>query len=89
MRRCLLQTIDPSFDCDKPFVLPSGHYHHVRELLERSLDLRHTLINIMQINAHATTLSLHGRAGRIAELGLVPPARKIVQERERGDGDQD
>jgi hypothetical protein len=44
---------DPSFYCDKPFVLPCRHYHHVRELLERSLDLRHALINIVQLNAHA------------------------------------
>ena len=48
----LLHPINASFDRDKPFV-PSRHYHHVRELLESGLDLRDTLINIVQLNAHA------------------------------------
>ncbi len=43
----MFETIDASFDRDEPFVLASCHYHHIRELLERSLNLRHTLINIM------------------------------------------
>jgi hypothetical protein len=48
----MFETIDASFDRDEPFVLPSRHYHHVRELLERSLD-RHTLVNIVQLGAHS------------------------------------
>jgi hypothetical protein len=48
----LLEAIDAPLYRDEPFVLPSRHYHHVCELLERSLDLRHTLINIMQLKAH-------------------------------------
>jgi hypothetical protein len=49
----MFETIHASFDRDEPFILPSRHYYHVRELLERSLDLRHTLINVVQLNAHA------------------------------------
>jgi hypothetical protein len=50
---CHFDTIHATLNRNEPFVLPSRHYHHVRELLERSLDLRHTLINIMQLYAHA------------------------------------
>jgi hypothetical protein len=38
----LLKLIDASFDRDEPFVLPSRHYHHARELLERNFNLCHT-----------------------------------------------
>jgi hypothetical protein len=54
--RRLLKTIDTSFDCDEPFVLPSRHYHNVREQLEHSPDLRHTLINIVQFDARHPSL---------------------------------
>ena len=49
----LFEAIDASLDRDEPFVLSSRHYHYVRELLESGLDLCHTLINIVQLNAHA------------------------------------
>jgi hypothetical protein len=48
----MFETIDASFDRDEPFVLPSRRYHNVSELPERSLDLCHTLIDIVQLNAH-------------------------------------
>jgi hypothetical protein len=49
----VFNTVDASFDRDQSFVLPSRHYHHVRELLKRSLYFGNTLINIVQLNTHA------------------------------------
>jgi len=43
----------PAADRNEPFILPSSKYHHVRELLKRGLNFCHTLINIVQLNAHA------------------------------------
>jgi hypothetical protein len=49
----VFKTIDASFNRDESFILPGSHYHHVRQLLKRSLDFGYTLINIVQFNTHA------------------------------------
>ena len=55
----MFETIDASFDRDEPFILPSCHYYHVRELLERKPRSLRPAVNIVQLNAHGVIDNEH------------------------------